>query len=98
MEERKMHKAVCAKCKKECEVPFEPTEGKEVLCQECFRKSRPRRFNNNRRNFGNRDRAPRQMHKAVCAKCKKECEVPFKPTPGKEVLCQECFREKNNRF
>ena len=22
---------------------------------------------------------PREMHKAVCAECKKECEVPFKP-------------------
>ena len=103
MEERQMHKAVCAKCKKECEVPFEPTPGKEVLCQECFRKNRPRRSfggrRDNRRSFGNRrDRPPRKMHKAVCSKCKKECEVPFEPTPGKEVLCQECFREKNNRF
>jgi len=102
MEERQMHKAVCAKCKEECEVPFEPTEGKDVLCQECFRKNRPPRRSfggRDNRRFGNRDRAPRQMHKAVCAKCKRECEVPFKPTPGKEVLCQECFRaNRPSRF
>jgi CxxC-x17-CxxC domain-containing protein len=41
-------------------------------------------FNDNR--FG-----PREMHKAVCTKCKKECEVPFKPTPGKDVFCKECY-------
>lgn len=103
MEQREMHKAVCAKCKKECEVPFKPTEGKEVLCQECFRANRPRRSfggsSRGPRRFGNRDnRAPREMHKTICSKCKNSCEVPFKPTEGKEVLCQECFRQKNNRF
>jgi len=99
MEQRKMHKAICAKCKKECEVPFEPTEGKDVLCQECFRKSRPPRRSFGRDNRRSFNREPRQMHKAICSKCKKACEVPFKPTEGKEVLCQECFREKNqNRF
>ena len=25
---------------------------------------------------------PREMHKAVCAECKKDCEVPFKPREG----------------
>ena len=42
-----------------------------------------------RRNFG-----PRQMHKAVCAECGQECEVPFKPTEGRPVYCKECFRNK----
>ena len=39
----------------------------------------------------------REKHKAVCAECGKECEVPFKPTPGKSVYCFECFKEKNPR-
>ena len=35
---------------------------------------------------------PREMHKAVCAECKKECEVPFKPREGgKPILCRECY-------
>ena len=34
---------------------------------------------------------PREMHKAVCDKCKKKCEVPFKPTEGRPVYCKECF-------
>ena len=41
---REMHKAVCAECKKECEVPFKPTEGKPVYCRDCYAKRKPRRF------------------------------------------------------
>jgi CxxC-x17-CxxC domain-containing protein len=51
--------------------------------------------------FGERrsfDRGPREMHKAVCSECKKECEVPFKPTEGKPVFCRECFAKKPKRF
>ena len=36
------------------------------------------------------------MHEVTCDKCGKKCEVPFKPTPGKPVYCNECFREKEN--
>ena len=35
---RQMHPAVCAECGKECEVPFEPREGKPVYCSECYNK------------------------------------------------------------
>jgi len=34
---------------------------------------------------------PREMHKCICSKCKKECEVPFKPSDGRDVFCRECF-------
>ena len=40
-----------------------------------------------------RDRPPREFHKATCTDCKEECEVPFKPTEGKPVYCRECFRK-----
>ena len=39
------------------------------------------------RSFG----GPREMHKTTCSECKKECEVPFKPTEGKPVYCKECY-------
>ncbi|GAI42060.1 unnamed protein product [marine sediment metagenome] len=36
--------------------------------------------------FGGRGRDfPREMHKAICSDCGKECEVPFKPTEGRPV-------------
>jgi CxxC-x17-CxxC domain-containing protein len=28
---------------------------------------------------------------AVCAKCGKDCKVPFKPTANKPVYCSNCF-------
>jgi CxxC-x17-CxxC domain-containing protein len=40
------------------------------------------------------DRGPREMHKATCAECKQECEVPFKPSGDKPVFCKECFAKK----
>ena len=58
-------------------------------------------FNNNRggdrgrggggnRGFG----GPREMHKATCAECKAECEVPFKPNGEKPVYCRDCFNKR----
>ena len=35
----------------------------------------------------------REMHKAVCADCKKECEVPFKPSGDRPVYCRECYQK-----
>ena len=102
MEDREMHKATCSDCGAECEVPFKPTKGKPVRCQDCFRKNRPQRSFGGRgggRGFsGNRrfDSRPREMHKATCAECKKECEVPFKPTEGKPVYCKECYAKRKN--
>ena len=39
-ENRTMHKATCADCGNECEVPFEPKEGRPVYCRDCYRKHR----------------------------------------------------------
>jgi len=46
-----------------------------------------------RRDFG----GPKEMHKATCAECGKECEVPFKPSGDRPVYCKECF-SKRRRF
>lgn len=35
---REMHSAVCSDCKKECQVPFKPAEGKPVYCKDCYPK------------------------------------------------------------
>lgn len=42
---REMHKATCADCGKETEVPFKPQEGRPVYCRDCFQKHRPPRRN-----------------------------------------------------
>jgi len=38
--QRRMFPAICAECGKECEVPFEPREGRPVYCSDCYRKIR----------------------------------------------------------
>jgi len=34
---------------------------------------------------------PLEMHQATCVRCKKFCEVPFKPNGKKPVFCRDCF-------
>jgi CxxC-x17-CxxC domain-containing protein len=36
----------------------------------------------------------RNLHKAICADCRKECEIPFKPSPNRPVYCNECFAKR----
>jgi CxxC-x17-CxxC domain-containing protein len=93
-----MHKATCSECGKECELPFRPTGDRPVFCSTCFDKQgggneRPNRFSRERRDRSERPRHEDRggMHDAVCAKCGAKCQVPFRPTPGKEVLCDACF-------
>jgi CxxC-x17-CxxC domain-containing protein len=52
-----------------------------------------KRFGGQRQGGFRKDFGPREMHKAVCDKCKKECEVPFKPTEGKPVYCKDCYKK-----
>jgi CxxC-x17-CxxC domain-containing protein len=36
----------------------------------------------------------RVLYKAICADCKKECEVPFKPSGERPVYCKDCFAKR----
>jgi CxxC-x17-CxxC domain-containing protein len=38
----------------------------------------------------------RPMHTAICADCKKECSIPFKPSGDRPVYCQECFSRRKS--
>lgn len=95
-----MHKATCSKCGNDCELPFRPSGDRPVFCSNCFDKQgggasdRPSRFGGDRRerpSFG----ADREMNDAVCDKCGKDCQVPFKPTSGKPVFCSDCFKTED---
>jgi len=49
------------------------------------------------RGFGaRRDGRRPEMHKVVCSKCDKNCEVPFRPTGDKPVFCSDCFKNKGD--
>ena len=47
--------------------------------------------------YERRDSGPREMHDATCADCKKETQVPFKPTGDRPVYCRECY-QKHKRY
>ena len=97
---REMHDATCGDCGKQCQVPFEPKQDKPVYCTECFQKHKPQnrggssggRFGGRGGDRGGFNRRPREMHKATCGDCGKECEVPFEPKGDKPVYCTECFQ------
>lgn len=38
----------------------------------------------------------RIMHTTICADCKKECTVPFKPTGDRPVYCKDCFSRRKS--
>ncbi len=102
-ERPEMFEAICDQCGKPCKVPFRPSGDKPVYCSACFDqkggddrgRNRDRRPSYGRDSFRSRD--DRQMYSVVCDQCGKECEVPFKPSSNKPVLCNECFGEKNGR-
>lgn len=36
----------------------------------------------------------RVMYTVICADCKKECKIPFKPSGDRPVYCQDCFSRR----
>ena len=102
-----MHQTTCASCGKDCEVPFKPTSGKPIFCSNCFEKGSndgPKKYGKERsdRRFSDRDSRKRSfndrdsvMHQATCDRCGDDCEVPFRPTKGKPIYCDNCF--ENNK-
>jgi len=91
-----MHSAICDECGKECEIPFKPTAGKPVYCSNCFSKKSDKGDSRDSRDFRDRGfKKPRHedrpLFEVVCDSCGKKCEVPFKPTAGKPVYCNDCF-------
>lgn len=99
---RRMHQAVCSECKKRCEVPFKPTGDKPVYCSQCFSNQGGARLSDRHegRDRGRDRERPRfqdkRMFDAVCDKCKKRFELPFRPTGDKPVYCNECFDRGGN--
>ncbi len=43
------------------------------------------------RSEGRDSRQGTEMYNAICADCRKTCQVPFKPNGMKPVYCKDCF-------
>jgi len=83
--DKKTFRAICAECGEECNIPFEPTEGRPVKCDDCFKRGR---------GGSGRDRNSRRDFNVVCAECGRATTVPFKPVRGDPVLCRNCFDKR----
>jgi len=57
---------------------------------------KPSRRNSDRKDFRPRFSEDRSVHKATCDSCGESCEVPFKPTKGKPIYCDACFKKNKN--
>jgi len=57
---------------------------------------RDNRFEKGRKRENSNDGS---FSKAICAECKKECKVPFKPRDNRPIYCSDCFskRKDDNR-
>lgn len=80
--------------------------------QNQFSQPRPQQQFNQPRSEQNFNRAPQQqqhsqsqnqnrqggkpMFQAVCADCKKNCEVPFRPSADRATYCKECYSQRKN--
>ena len=37
-----------------------------------------------------------ELFPAVCSECRRDCEVPFRPTGDKPVYCRDCFSKQRH--
>jgi len=95
--ERQMFKGdwKCVECDKEItELPFQPKEGQELHCKECYISKREKSGGSSKRSF---DR-PMVQGDWQCSDCNKEItELPFKPVDGRPIYCRDCYRNNSNR-
>lgn len=45
-------------------------------------------------NTGETDSRGRELWLTKCDECGKETKVPFKPSPGRDVFCKECYMKR----
>lgn len=95
---------------RDCGQPFTFTIGEQefhasrgftnepVRCPDCRAARRNERDSSGGgygdRGYSRSERAPREMHAAVCAQCGKETQVPFRPTGERPVYCSDCFSSR----
>lgn len=69
---------------------------KKVDIIKDIKKGRGRNNLRNDRRNNNGEPRRKEMYDAVCKKCGKKCQVPFKPTNGTGVSCSDCFIPKDS--
>ncbi len=78
---------------KDCSNDFVFTAGEQEFYASRGFENEPQRCKPCRDNRKANGRGAREMHKAVCAQCKQEATVPFKPREDRPVYCSDCFAQ-----
>ena len=82
-------KLVCEDCGNE----FVFTAGEQEFYAEKGLVNKPKRCPECRQARRKQHRKNRKMYETVCSKCGAQTQVPFKPVPGREVFCRDCFKQ-----
>ena len=86
---------------RECGQDFVFTSGEQEFYQQKGLMNEPARCPNCRASrraqgggggrMASGERAPREMHRVICAECGTETEVPFLPKNDRPVYCSSCY-------
>lgn len=60
----------------------------------AFQNTTPNPHSNRSDPIQNQGSPKHTLHRAICADCHKDCEVPFKPSGERPVYCKECFKKR----
>ena len=84
---------------RDCGIEFTFTSGEQEFYQSKGLVNEPGRCPECRalRREGRSVTRARTMHQVVCAVCGTTTEVPFLPTQGRPVYCQDCFQQIRTR-
>lgn len=79
----------------DCGAEFIFTAGEQEFYAEKGLVNKPKRCPDCRKIRRQNHKKHRKMYDAVCSKCGTQTQVPFKPSPGREVYCKDCFAQKD---
>jgi len=91
MRGKTMHEDKTLVCK-DCGQEFIFTAGEQEFYAEKGFENEPQRCKACRQAKKNARRGERPNITITCTRCGAEAVVHFEPTPGREVLCDECFK------
>ena len=80
----------------DCGIEFVFTTGQQLFFQENHFRNNPKRSRNCKAIRVGGSTSARVETRAVCAKCRQETTVPFRPTQGRPVVCRTCFQKVKN--
>ena len=87
-----MYEDKTLKCK-ECGADFIFSAGEQEFYAEKGFQNEPQRCRDCRNARKNAARPARETYTVPCTNCGGDAVVPFKPTEGRAVLCNDCFKK-----